>query len=105
MLAAIPIMRRQRCGRILNVSSIGGKIGVPHLAPYCASKFALAGLSESMRAELAKDHIYVTTVFPGLMRTGSPFNAFFKGRYREEFACHNGQTDWRCWDGVEERRT
>jgi NAD(P)-dependent dehydrogenase (short-subunit alcohol dehydrogenase family) len=85
MRAAIPVMRRQKGGRIVNVSSIGGKIGVPHLAPYCASKFALAGLSASFRAELSRDGIYVTSVFPGLMRTGSPFNAWFKGRYRDEF--------------------
>jgi NAD(P)-dependent dehydrogenase (short-subunit alcohol dehydrogenase family) len=86
MTAAIPVMRRQRGGRIVNVSSIGGKIGVPHLTPYCASKFALTGLSESIRAEISKDGIYVTTVCPGMMRTGSPFNAWFKGRHREEFA-------------------
>jgi NAD(P)-dependent dehydrogenase (short-subunit alcohol dehydrogenase family) len=86
MTAAIPVMRRQGAGRIVNVSSIGGKIGVPHLTPYCASKFALTGLSESVRAEIAKDGIYVTTVCPGMMRTGSPFNAWFKGRHREEFA-------------------
>jgi NAD(P)-dependent dehydrogenase (short-subunit alcohol dehydrogenase family) len=86
ILAAIPHMRRQQGGRIVNVSSIGGKIGVPHLAPYCASKFALTGLSESVRAELSKDLIYVTTVCPGMMRTGSPFNAWFKGRHRHEFA-------------------
>jgi len=86
MRAAIPSMRRQGGGRIVNISSIGGKIGVPHLAPYCASKFALAGLSESMRAELGQDGIYVTTVCPGLMRTGSPFNAWFKGQHRGEFA-------------------
>jgi NAD(P)-dependent dehydrogenase (short-subunit alcohol dehydrogenase family) len=85
MLAAIPAMRRQGGGRIVNVSSIGGRMGVPHLAPYCASKFALAGLSDAARAELAKDGIYVTTVSPGLMRTGSPFNAWFKGRHRDEF--------------------
>jgi NAD(P)-dependent dehydrogenase (short-subunit alcohol dehydrogenase family) len=84
-LAAIPAMRRQGGGRIVNVSSIGGKIGVPHMAPYCASKFALTGLSESLRAELAGDGILVTAVHPGLMRTGSPFNAWFKGRHREEF--------------------
>ena len=69
----------------MNISSIGGKIGVPHLAPYCASKFALTGLSDSMRAELAKDGISITTVCPGMMRTGSPFNAWFKGRHRDEF--------------------
>ncbi len=85
-LAAVPAMRRQGGGRIVNVASIGGKIGVPHLTPYSASKFALAGLSDSMRAELARDNIQVTTVFPGLMRTGSPFNAWFKGRHRDEFA-------------------
>jgi NAD(P)-dependent dehydrogenase (short-subunit alcohol dehydrogenase family) len=85
MMAAIPEMKRQGGGRIVNISSIGGKIGVPHLSPYCASKFALTGLSESVRAELAKDNIYVTTVCPGLMRTGSPFNAWFKGRHRDEF--------------------
>jgi NAD(P)-dependent dehydrogenase (short-subunit alcohol dehydrogenase family) len=85
MLAAIPDMRRRRSGRIVNISSIGGKIGVPHLVPYCASKFALTGLSDSMRAELAKDGIRVTTVCPGMMRTGSPFNAWFKGRHRQEF--------------------
>ncbi len=86
MLAAVPAMKARGGGRIVNISSIGGKIGVAHLVPYCASKFALTGLSTSMRAELAKDSITVTTVCPGLMRTGSPFNAWFKGRHREEFA-------------------
>jgi NAD(P)-dependent dehydrogenase (short-subunit alcohol dehydrogenase family) len=86
MLAAIPAMRQQGGGRIVNVSSLGGKIGVAHLVPYCASKFALTGLSTAMRAELVKDKILVTTVSPGLMRTGSAFNARFKGRHREEFA-------------------
>lgn len=85
-LAAVPAMRRQGAGRIVNISSIGGKIGVPHLTPYCASKFALTGLSDAMRGELAKDHIHVTTVCPGMMRTGSPFNAWFKGNHRDEFA-------------------
>ncbi|HEV8291736.1 MAG TPA: SDR family NAD(P)-dependent oxidoreductase [Tepidisphaeraceae bacterium] len=86
MLAALPHMRVRGEGRIVNISSIGGKIGIPHLVSYCASKFALAGLSESLRAELAEDNILITTVYPGLMRTGSPVNAEFKGRHREEFA-------------------
>jgi NAD(P)-dependent dehydrogenase (short-subunit alcohol dehydrogenase family) len=86
MLAAIPHMREHGGGRIVNISSIGGKIGVPHLAPYCASKFALTGVSTSVRTELARYGILVTTVCPGLMRTGSPFNAWFKGRHRAEFA-------------------
>jgi len=86
MLEAVPDMKRHGGGRIVNISSIGGKIGVPHLAPYCASKLALTGLSESVRAELAKHNVYVTNVCPGMMRTGSPFNAWFKGRHRDEFA-------------------
>jgi NAD(P)-dependent dehydrogenase (short-subunit alcohol dehydrogenase family) len=85
-LAVLPQMRARRDGRIVNISSIGGKIGVPHLVPYSASKFALAGLSDGLRAELAKDGVVVTSVFPGLMRTGSPRNATFKGRHRAEYA-------------------
>jgi short-subunit dehydrogenase len=86
MLAVLPEMRRRRAGRIVNISSIGGKIGVPHLAPYCASKHALVGLSDAFRAELLKDGVVVTTVCPGLMRTGSPRNADFKGQHKLEYA-------------------
>jgi short-subunit dehydrogenase len=86
MLAVLPEMRRRREGRIVNISSIGGKISVPHLVPYSAGKFALAGLSEGVRAEVAKDSVSVTTVYPGLMRTGSPRNADFKGKHRAEYA-------------------
>jgi NAD(P)-dependent dehydrogenase (short-subunit alcohol dehydrogenase family) len=85
-LAVLPQMRARRDGRIVNVSSIGGKIAVPHLVPYSASKFALVGLSDGLRAELSKDNIAVTTVCPGLMRTGSPRNATFKGKHRDEYA-------------------
>ncbi len=82
----VPLMRQRGGGRIVNISSIGGKVAVPHLAPYSASKFALTGLSDSVRSELARDRIYVTTVAPGLMRTGSHVNAQFKGKHAEEFA-------------------
>jgi short-subunit dehydrogenase len=82
----LPHMKGQGSGRIVNITSIGGKVAVPHLAPYVASKFALVGFSEAMRAELIKDGIYVTTVVPGLMRTGSHINAFFKGQHQKEFA-------------------
>ena len=61
-------------------------MSVPHLLPYSASKFALVGWSEGLRAELVRDRVYVTTVIPGLMRTGSPENATFKGRNRLEYA-------------------
>jgi NAD(P)-dependent dehydrogenase (short-subunit alcohol dehydrogenase family) len=85
-LAALPVMRAAGRGRIVNIGSIGGKISVPHLLPYSASKFALVGFSEGLRAELAPTGILVTTVCPGLMRTGSPRNADFKGRHRAEYA-------------------
>jgi len=86
MNAVLPEMKRRGEGRIVNISSIGGKMSVPHLAPYCASKFALVGLSGAMRVELEKDNIFVTTVCPGLMRTGSHVNAVFKGQNEKEFA-------------------
>ena len=85
-LATLPHMRRQGGGRIVNISSIGGRISVPHLVPYSASKFALSGLSDGLRYELARDNIVVTTVCPGLMRTGSPLNASFKGNHPQEYA-------------------
>jgi NAD(P)-dependent dehydrogenase (short-subunit alcohol dehydrogenase family) len=85
-LAALPAMRGRRQGRIINIASIGGKVPAPHLLPYTASKFALVGFSEGLRAELMKDNIYVTTVCPGLFRSGSPRNATFKGRNYEEYA-------------------
>ena len=86
ILAVLPQMRMRKAGRIVNISSVGGKVSVPHLLPYSASKFALVGLSRGLRSELRKDGILVTTVCPGLMRTGSPRNAEFKGKHREEYA-------------------
>ena len=83
--AVLPHFREMRGGRIVNVSSIGGRISVPHLLPYSVSKFALAGYSEGLRSELAPDGIAVTTVYPGLMRTGSPRNANFTGRASAEY--------------------
>src|SRR5205807_6576097 len=82
----VPEMRIWGGGRIVNISSIGGKVAVPHMAPYCASKFALTGFSDSIRAELATENIFVTTVAPGMMRTGSHVHAKFKGDHESEYA-------------------
>jgi NAD(P)-dependent dehydrogenase (short-subunit alcohol dehydrogenase family) len=79
-------MRAAGGGRIVNVSSVGGIVAPPHLLPYVASKFALTGLSLGLSAELAKDRILVTTVCPGLMRTGSGVNALIKGNRAAEYA-------------------
>jgi short-subunit dehydrogenase len=86
MLGVREDMRARGGGRIANVSSIGGVVSVPHLLPYSVSKFALRGLSEGMRAEFAADNIFVSTILPGLMRTGSPRNATFKGDHEREYA-------------------
>ncbi len=84
--ALAPKMAGRGGGRIVNIGSVGGKMPVPHLAPYCASKFALAGFSGALRSELGPDGILVTSVSPGLMRTGSPRNAKFKGDPTAEYA-------------------
>ena len=82
----VPQMQRRRFGRIVNIASIGGKVAFPHLLPYSTSKFALVGYSEGLRAELTKYNVLVTTVCPGLMRTGSPRNADFTGQPEKEYA-------------------
>ncbi|MDB5327574.1 MAG: ketoacyl reductase [Phycisphaerales bacterium] len=85
MLDVLPEMRRRGGGRIVNVASFGGKIPSPHLVPYAAAKHALVGLSESLRTELVQEGIYVTTVCPGLVRSGSALrSAEFKGQHRRE---------------------
>lgn len=84
--AVLPEMKERGEGRIVNISSIGGKVAIPHLLPYSTSKFALTGYSEGLRAELLKDGIYVTTVCPGLMRTGSPRQTVVKGKHELEYA-------------------
>jgi NAD(P)-dependent dehydrogenase (short-subunit alcohol dehydrogenase family) len=84
-LAVLPRMRARGSGRIVNVTSIGGKIAVPHLLPYSSAKFAAVGFSEGLAAEVAKDGITVTTIVPGLMRTGSHLHALTKGQHEAEY--------------------
>jgi NAD(P)-dependent dehydrogenase (short-subunit alcohol dehydrogenase family) len=85
VMQIIPHMRANGGGRIVNISSIGGRFAVPHMAPYSASKFALTGFSDGIRAELARDNIFITTVTPGMMRTGSLGHAKFKGNHLAEY--------------------
>jgi len=84
-LALLPRMKTRGGGRMVNITSIGGKVAVPHLLPYDAAKFASVGFSEGLRAEARQDGVLVTTVVPGLMRTGSPVNALFKGDAEAEY--------------------
>ena len=84
--AVLPQMRARGAGRVVNITSIGGKASVPHLQPYSAAKFAAVGFSQGLRAELAGEGITVTTIVPGLMRTGSFLNAFYRGQKEKEFS-------------------
>ncbi|MGI9155934.1 MAG: SDR family NAD(P)-dependent oxidoreductase [Marmoricola sp.] len=84
--SVLPAMRSRGSGRIATITSIGGKIGVPHLVPYSAAKFAAVGFMEGLRAELAGTGISATTVVPGLMRTGSHLRASFAGQSEREYA-------------------
>jgi short-subunit dehydrogenase len=84
-LAAAPQMLARRSGMIVNIASIGGKVAVPHLLPYTASKFAVVGFSEGLHAELRAKGVHVLTVCPGLMRTGSHLSAYFSGDREREY--------------------
>jgi NAD(P)-dependent dehydrogenase (short-subunit alcohol dehydrogenase family) len=89
-LAALPHLRAQaplagsRRAAIVNIASIGGKLAVPHMLPYSTAKFGLVGFSEGLHAELRHKGIRVTTVCPGLMRTGGEAHANFLGDIEAE---------------------
>ena len=84
-LAVLPQMIERGAGRIVNISSIGGKVSIPHMLPYSCAKFAVVGFSEGLHAELKRFGLHVLTVAPGLMRTGSHLNASFKGKQKQEY--------------------
>ena len=85
-LAALPTMRAQGFGRIGNVVSVGGKAAIPHMLAYTASKFALTGFTEGLRAEVAKDNILVTGIYPGTIRTGAHPHVDVKGDHEAEYS-------------------
>lgn len=85
-LAALPAMQARGEGTVAVISSVGGRLGVPHLAPYSAAKFAQVGFAEALQAEVSKDGLRVVTVAPGLMRTGSHLHATYKGDAERELA-------------------
>jgi short-subunit dehydrogenase len=83
--AILPHFKERGEGQIINITSIGGMVPVPHMLPYVSAKFAAVGFSQGCTAELRKDNIFVTTIVPGLMRTGSYTNAFFQDQNKQEF--------------------
>ncbi len=84
--AVLPHMRERGSGEIVNITSVGGRVSIPHLLPYCCAKFAFVGFSTGLSTELRAKGLHVLTVVPGLMRTGSYLQAAFKGASKEEFA-------------------
>ncbi|MGI8961157.1 MAG: SDR family NAD(P)-dependent oxidoreductase [Bryobacteraceae bacterium] len=85
-LAVLPHMKQRGSGRIVDITSVGGRVSIPHLLPYCCAKFAFVAFSKGLGAELDAHRIGILTVVPGLMRTGSYLNATFKGLAKREFA-------------------
>lgn len=83
--AVLPQMLRRSRGRIVNITSIGGAISVPHLLPYSTAKFAATGFSQGLSAEVRSKGIQVTTVAPSTMRTGSHLQAEFTGQQAKEY--------------------
>lgn len=81
--AFLPQLESKEHAHIVNVSSIFGVVGMPSQSSYCASKFAVRGLSESLRIELADKDIGVTSVHPGGVRTGIAQDARTSGEHYE----------------------
>lgn len=67
--AVLPMMRKRRQGRIINISSVSGRIGFPGMSAYAASKFAVEGFSESLRLEMRPYNVHVVLIEPGAFRT------------------------------------
>ena len=74
--AAVPHMKKQGGGSIINISSVASKVALPWMGAYCSSKFALNALSNSLRMELKPEGIHVLTVCPGRVRTPFTENAY-----------------------------
>lgn len=89
--AVLPHLRRQRSGRILNISSSGGFVGFPGAGIYCASKFALEGWSEALAKEVADLGIFVTIVEPGAFRTAFNGALVAPNQTIEDYASTSGQ--------------
>ena len=85
-LAVAPRMRERGRGRIGVITSVGGRIAAPHLLPYSTAKFGAVGFSRGLRSELAGTGVSVTSVEPGLMRTGSHLRAKFVGNHGREYS-------------------
>ncbi|MGB3535381.1 MAG: SDR family oxidoreductase [Microcoleaceae cyanobacterium] len=82
--ALLPHFLQRNCGTIVNIGSFGGKMPLPEMTAYCASKYAVTGLTESLRLELAKTNIQVCIVHPGIINSDFLDRAQFRGQDQAE---------------------
>jgi NAD(P)-dependent dehydrogenase (short-subunit alcohol dehydrogenase family) len=105
MRAVLPILRKQRSGHIINISSMAGVIGFAHCAAYAASKFAVEGLSQSVAAEVEPFGIKLTLVEPGFFRTDllDERNAKYPSNVIEDYAVKGKPKDvWSAYNGTQQ---
>lgn len=103
--AGLPVMRRQRSGHIINISSVAGAVGLKHCAAYSASKFAVEGLSMAVAAEVEPFGIKLTIVEPGFFRTSliDPNNAKFAENTIDDYAAEGSTREtWAAYDGTQQ---
>jgi NAD(P)-dependent dehydrogenase (short-subunit alcohol dehydrogenase family) len=104
MRAVLPIMRKQRSGRIFNISSVAGVVGLKHCAAYGASKFAVEGLSLAIAEEVAQFGINITVVEPGFFRTGllEPSNVRWASNPVDDYAAEGSpEAMWSPYNGAQ----
>jgi NAD(P)-dependent dehydrogenase (short-subunit alcohol dehydrogenase family) len=103
--AGLPVMRRQRAGHIINISSVAGAVGLKHCAAYGASKFAVEGLSMAVSAEVEPFGIRMTIVEPGFFRTSliDPKHARFAENTIDDYAAEGSTREtWAAYDGTQQ---
>lgn len=83
--AVLAHMRSRGFGRIVNITSIGGKVPIPHQAAYAVGKYAATGWSETLAVELAKEGVLVSTITPPPLKDGAPLHVHFGGDEEAEF--------------------
>src|SRR6266480_884937 len=104
MRVVLPVMRRQRCGHIINISSVAGAVGLKHCAAYAATKFAVEGLSLSVATEVEKFGIKITVVEPGFFRTDllDAQNVRWVSKIVKDYAPEGTAKDmWSQYDGTQ----